>query len=210
MGRAVVRRPKLFLFDEPLSNLDARLRGRMRVELIELHRRLQTTSLYVTHDQAEAMTLGQKLVVLQEGRIHQVGTPREVYERPADPFVAGFIGSPPMNFLEGTVSTISRGRFLRAAGCSIPAPAEVPEADVLLGVRPEDLFPGPGPLSLEVHVVEDLGGDRFVYGEAAGVSLVYRADPAGAVPSPGESVPLSIRSGKEHWFVEGRRVKTPA
>jgi ABC-type sugar transport system ATPase subunit len=207
MGRAVVRRPRLFLFDEPLSNLDARLRGRMRVELIELHRRLRTTSLYVTHDQAEAMTLGQKLVVLREGRIHQVGTPREIYERPADPFVAGFIGSPPMNFLDGTVRAPSDGRFLEWAGPPIPAPEWVPEGPALLGLRPEDLFPGTGLLSTRVRVVEDLGGDRFVYGEASGVPLVYRAEPAQHLPSPEERITLAVRRGKEHWFSGGRRVE---
>ena len=207
MGRAVVRRPRLFLFDEPLSNLDARLRGRMRVELIELHRRLRTTSLYVTHDQAEAMTLGQKLVVLRDGCIHQVGTPRAIYERPADPFVAGFIGSPPMNFFEGTVQSGSGGRLLDWAGPAVPAPEWVPEGPALLGLRPEDLFPGTGPLSMRVRVVEDLGGDRFVYGEASGVPLVYRAEPAQHVPSPEEQISLAVRPGKEHWFVRGRRVE---
>jgi ABC-type sugar transport system ATPase subunit len=209
MGRAVVRRPRLFLFDEPLSNLDARLRGRMRVELIELHRRLRTTSLYVTHDQAEAMTLGQRLVVLRDGRIHQVGTPREIYERPADPFVAGFIGSPPMNFLEGTVQCGSEGRFLEWAGGAIPAPEWVPEGPALLGLRPEDLFPGRGPLSMQVRVVEDLGGDRFVYGEASDVPLVYRAEPAQPLPLPEEAISLAVRPGKEHWFGGGRRLDPP-
>ena len=101
IGRAVVRRPRLFLFDEPLSNLDARLRSRMRLELVELHRRLATTSLYVTHDQAEAMTLAEMVVVIDRGRIHQVGSPREIYDRPADRFVADFVGSPAMNVFEG-------------------------------------------------------------------------------------------------------------
>jgi ABC-type sugar transport system ATPase subunit len=206
MGRAVVRRPKLFLFDEPLSNLDARLRGRMRVELIELHRRLSTTSLYVTHDQAEAMTLGQKLVVLRDGRVHQVGSPRQIYERPTDPFVAGFIGSPPMNFIEGTVRAGPDGRRFLWGGHEISAPIPLAEGPTLLGVRPEDLVAGAGPLAVRVRVVEDLGGDRFVYGEISGVEGVYRLAPGGEAPAAGEEVPLAIRPGGEHWFVDGRRL----
>jgi ABC-type sugar transport system ATPase subunit len=154
MGRAVVRRPKVFLFDEPLSNLDARLRGRMRVELIELHRRLGATSLYVTHDQAEAMTLGQQLVVLRDGRVHQIGSPREIYERPVDPFVAGFIGSPPMNFIEGKVRVKEGERQLEWSGLPLAAPGFVPEGPAVLGIRAEDLLPGSGRLSLRVRLVD--------------------------------------------------------
>lgn len=207
MGRAVVRRPRVFLFDEPLSNLDARLRGRMRVELVELHRRLGATSLYVTHDQAEAMTLAQRLVVLRDGRVHQVGSPREIYERPIDPFVAGFIGSPPMNFLEGTVRTMGDARSFEWAGPRLPAPGWVPEGAATLGVRAEDLVPGSGVLPLRVRVVEDLGGDRYVYGEAGGTEVVYRAPLDRKVPEPGETVVLGIRPGAEHWFAVGRRVE---
>jgi ABC-type sugar transport system ATPase subunit len=209
MGRAVVRRPKLFLFDEPLSNLDARLRGRMQVELVELHRRLKTTSLYVTHDQAEAMTLGQKLVVMREGRILQVGTPREVYERPVEPFVAGFIGSPPMNFVQGSVGPTAEGRRLQWSGPSIRAPGWVPDGPALLGVRPQDLIPEGGDLTIRVRLVEDLGGDCFVHGEAGGVDLVYRAPPEGKLPAPGDRRALALRPGRGHWFVDGRRIEPP-
>jgi ABC-type sugar transport system ATPase subunit len=209
MGRAVVRRPRLFLFDEPLSNLDARLRGRMQVELVELHRRLRTTSLYVTHDQAEAMTLGQKLVVMRNGRILQVGAPREVYDRPRDPFVAGFIGSPPMNFVEGMVRSTSGGRCLEWTGPSIPAPPWVPEGPALLGIRSQDLVPGEGVLTVRVRLVEDLGGDRFVYGEAGGVDFVYRAFSEEYLPSAGDRVPILVRPSKAHWFVSDRRVEPP-
>ncbi len=208
MGRAVIRRPRLFLFDEPLSNLDARLRARMQLELVELHRRLGTTALYVTHDQAEALTLGQKLVVLREGRIHQVGTPREVYARPIDPFVAGFIGSPPMNFIEGTVRAGPQGRVLEWGGSPIVVPDWLPEGAAQLGVRPQDLVEGEAGLALRVRVVEDLGGDRFVYGDAEGVELVYRAA-EGRDPAPGDLSVLSVRPGREHWFVGGRRAEPP-
>jgi ABC-type sugar transport system ATPase subunit len=206
MGRAVVRRPKVFLFDEPLSNLDARLRGRMRVELIELHRRLGATSLYVTHDQAEAMTLGQQLVVLRDGRVHQIGSPREIYERPVDPFVAGFIGSPPMNFIEGKVRVKERERQLEWSGLPLAAPGFVPEGPAVLGIRAEDLLPGSGRLSLRVRLVEDLGGDRFVYGDAGGVEIVFRAPSEGPIPAAEETVHLDVRPGREHWFVNDRRV----
>jgi ABC-type sugar transport system ATPase subunit len=208
MGRAVVRRPKLFLFDEPLSNLDARLRGRMRVELVELHRRLGATALYVTHDQAEAMTLGQKVVVMHAGQVRQIGTPREIYERPEDPFVAGFIGSPPMNFLEGRIRRHDGGARFEWAGGVLPAPATGHEGEARLGVRPEDLIPGEGTIRVRVRVIEDLGADRWVYAEAAGVELVYRHPGPSAEVRPGAEVPLAIRPGKGHWFIGERRLDT--
>ena len=206
MGRAVVRRPRLFLFDEPLSNLDARLRARMRVELVELHRRLGATSLYVTHDQAEAMTLAQTLVVLREGRVHQIGAPREIYEHPADPFVAGFIGSPAMNLVEGSVVEAAGQRRFEWAGWGVPVPPFVPAGPATLGVRAEGLVVGEGPLSLRVRLLEDLGGDRFVYGEIGGVEIVVRVPLDRPAPAPGETLSLALRPGAEHWFVGGRRV----
>ena len=182
IGRAVVRRPRLFLFDEPLSNLDAQLRAGMRLELVDLHRRLGTTSLYVTHDQAEAMTLGERVVVMKDGRVRQAGPPREIYDRPADEFVAGFVGNPPMTFL--------------------------PQPDgTTLGVRPEDFSAAPdGPLAVRVRVVEDFGADRYVHGDSAGAPVVYRLPPDAPAPRPGDTLQLAVRAGKEHRFRNGRRL----
>ncbi len=145
MGRAMIREPKVFLFDEPLSNLDAKLRGQMRIEIRRLHQRLGATSVFVTHDQVEAMTLADKLVVLNKGRVEQVGTPAEVYRRPASLFVAGFLGSPPMNFLPG---------------------AMFGDPAVTVGIRPEDarLGDGPGAFDFAVELVEELGSGRLVHG----------------------------------------------
>src|SRR5256714_12939090 len=152
IGRAVVRRPRLFLFDEPLSNLDARLRTRMRLELLELHRRIATTSIYVTHDQAEAMTLAEKVVVMNRGRIHQIGSPSDVYDRPADRFVADFVGSPSMNSFDGKITDERGRRVFACEGTSFAVDARLPEGPITLGVRPEDLIPGEGPFSVEVRL----------------------------------------------------------
>jgi ABC-type sugar transport system ATPase subunit len=209
IGRAVVRRPRLFLFDEPLSNLDARLRGRMRLELIELHRRLGVTALYVTHDQAEAMTLAETVVVMNRGRIHQVGGPSDVYDRPADRFVADFLGSPSMNFFEGEIREIDRQRVFRAPGLSFAVAGALPEGRIALGVRPEDLVPGDGPFRVRVRLVENLGADRFVHACGEGGDLVYRAPEGGIIPETGGLVSLAPREGKEHWFVDGRRIELP-
>ena len=149
MGRAIVREPAVFLFDEPLSNLDAKLRVQMRAELQALHRRLATTSLYVTHDQVEAMTLAQRMIVINAGRAEQIGAPLDVYEKPATTFVAGFIGSPPMNLI----------------------PTRRKDRDILLGLRPEHLepcTPGEAMLTVDVDLVEPLGSDTLVYGHLAG------------------------------------------
>jgi len=209
IGRAVVRRPRLFLFDEPLSNLDARLRGRMRLELIELHRRLAVTALYVTHDQAEAMTLAQTVVVMNRGRIHQVGSPSDVYDRPADRFVADFLGSPSMNFFEGEIREIERQRVFRAPGLSFAVADALPGGRIALGLRPEDLVPGDGPLRVQVRLVENLGADQFVHARGEGGDVVYRAPAGRAMPEAGDLVSLAPRQGKEHWFVDGRRLEPP-
>ncbi len=170
MGRCIVREPKVFLFDEPLSNLDAKLRVQMRLEIRTLHEELRITSVYVTHDQVEAMTLGDRLIVMDDGRAVQIGSPLEVYSRPATRFVAGFIGSPAMNFLEARVSTdgrqitIADDRHLPLAG---PAPAPVRDRDVILGIRPEHLEvvdSGAVTINLVVDHVELLGADTLVYG----------------------------------------------
>ncbi|MDH3263581.1 MAG: ATP-binding cassette domain-containing protein, partial [Paracoccaceae bacterium] len=169
MGRAIVRDPQVFLFDEPLSNLDAKLRVQMRTEIRELHQRLSTTTVYVTHDQIEAMTMADKIVVLNGGHIEQVGAPLDLYDRPANVFVAGFIGSPSMNLIEGRVA----GGAVEALGVKLPLPAEVEEGrEVIYGVRPEHLrladdgIPGTvvvvEPTGLEIHVVVRAGGRELV------------------------------------------------
>jgi ABC-type sugar transport system ATPase subunit len=209
IGRAVVRRPRLFLFDEPLSNLDARLRGRMRLELIELHRRIAVTALYVTHDQAEAMTLAETVVVMNRGRIHQVGGPSDVYDRPADRFVADFLGSPSMNFFEGEIRELEQRRVFFAPGMSYAVAGALPEGPIALGVRPEDLIPGNGPFRVRVRLVENLGADQFVHACGEAGDLVYRAPEGGKIPAAGDLVSLAPRDGKEHWFVDGRRIEPP-
>ncbi|MDJ0885555.1 MAG: sn-glycerol-3-phosphate import ATP-binding protein UgpC [Desulfobacterales bacterium] len=182
MGRCIVREPKVFLFDEPLSNLDAKLRVQMRLEIRKLHEELRITSVYVTHDQVEAMTLGDRLIVMDDGRAVQIGSPLEVYSRPATRFVAGFIGSPAMNFLEARVSadgrqvTIADGKNLPLAGT---APVEVRNRDVILGIRPEHfevVDAGAVTISLIVDHVEILGADTLVYGRLndASVELTVR------------------------------------
>ena len=170
MGRCIVREPKVFLFDEPLSNLDAKLRVQMRLEIRKLHEDLRITSVYVTHDQVEAMTLGDRLIVMDDGRAVQIGSPLEVYARPATRFVAGFIGSPAMNFLEARISadgrqvTLADSKHLPLAG---PAPAECRNRDAILGIRPEHfevVEAGDVLINLIVDHVEILGADTLVYG----------------------------------------------
>jgi len=177
MGRAIVREPKAFLFDEPLSNLDAKLRGQVRVEIKRLQRRLATTSLYVTHDQVEAMTLADRLVVMNAGAAEQIGTPEEVYSRPASLFVAGFIGSPAMNIVEGTIGDggdtvrLAKGSGTDAAASATFAFDHQPLAvkrRVKVGLRPEHLVPDPqGLLALTIEFVENLGADLLLHGRYA-------------------------------------------
>ncbi len=167
MGRAIVRDPQVFLFDEPLSNLDAKLRAQMRTEIKELHQRLGTTSIYVTHDQVEAMTMGQKVVVLRDGAVAQIGEPLEVYDRPANLFVAGFIGSPGMNLVEGRVRANGQPAAVVASdGTAFPLPAATAVADgtrVVYGIRPEHLTLEPdGGLDATVRVVEPTGMEELV------------------------------------------------
>ncbi|MEQ8333186.1 sn-glycerol-3-phosphate import ATP-binding protein UgpC [Nisaea sp.] len=172
MGRAIVREPAVFLFDEPLSNLDAKLRVQMRVEIKRLQRRLGITSLYVTHDQVEAMTMADRLVVMNGGRAEQIGTPIELYERPATTFVATFIGSPSMNQFDATVSGDGSSLAL-ASGAAVALPSARPDLAgrrVILGIRPEDLSPtgdGTG-LALEIDLVEHLGADTLIHGHLDG------------------------------------------
>ncbi len=201
MGRAIVREPAAFLFDEPLSNLDAKLRVQTRLEIQKLHRRLGTTSLYVTHDQVEAMTLAQRMIVMNAGRAEQVGTPDQVYAQPATTFVASFIGSPPMNLLEGNISadgstfnTRGDGRVSLAA----PVPAWAGRA-VILGVRPEHLESGGRQIAMKVETVERLGAEHLIHGIAAGHAIIVRTSPA-EDPPPGSEMALGFGARETHWF----------
>jgi len=201
MGRAIVREPKAFLFDEPLSNLDAKLRGQVRVEIKRLQRRLGTTSLYVTHDQVEAMTLADRLVVMNQGAAEQIGTPDEIYSRPATLFVAGFIGAPAMNIVDGTMEKGS----VRLGGAGAPTlPLERAQAAgraVKIGLRPEHLVPDPaGPLALAIDLVENLGADALLYGRVpGGASLVVRVEGA-ALHKAGETLRFAVLPRNVHLF----------
>jgi len=199
MGRAIVRDPKVFLFDEPLSNLDAKLRVQMRTEIKALHQKLGTTIIYVTHDQIEAMTMADRIVVMNAGRIEQVGTPLELYDRPANRFVAGFIGSPAMSFLEARLD--GAGSALLADGARIKvASGNGAEKPVTVGIRPECYRrDADGPLALTVEVVEPTGPEIHVFGHLAGadVRVVFRDR---VLPRPGETLRLSVASQDVHLF----------
>jgi sn-glycerol 3-phosphate transport system ATP-binding protein len=201
MGRAIVREPAVFLFDEPLSNLDAKLRVQMRFEIQKLHRRLGTTSLYVTHDQVEAMTLAQRMIVMHAGRAEQIGTPMEVYENPSSVFVAGFIGSPAMNFLAATVE--SGGRIVVDGGGAIARGANVGEGrKVTAGVRPEHLTPcapSVGNLVGSVEIIEALGADTLIHVAVAGGSIIARLPP-GTAATIGEPIALAAVPTRVYLF----------
>jgi ABC-type sugar transport system ATPase subunit len=215
MGRAMVREPAVFLFDEPLSNLDAHLRGQMRHEIARMQRRVGTTTLYVTHDQVEAMTLADRLVVLEAGRIQQVGRPVDVYLAPANRFVAGFIGTPPMNFLEGHLERDADGLAFVSEALRIPLsaerrpdPATRRDETVTLGVRPEDLAladaPGPGTIPGELVLAEVLGATTHLHVDVGGRRLIA-AVPSGSPRSEGEALTLSIQRQRLHFFsADGR------
>ena len=179
MGRAIVRDPKVFLFDEPLSNLDAKLRVAMRTEIKELHQRLETTTVYVTHDQIEAMTMADKIVVMHDGRVEQIGAPLDLYDRPDNVFVAGFIGSPAMNFLRGSVRLNGGAEFLGPSGVRLPlaaAPAASDGRPVIYGVRPEHFVLADDGAEVEVHVVEPTGSELQVVAKLGGqeINAVFR------------------------------------
>ena len=199
MGRAIVRQPQVFLFDEPLSNLDAKLRAQTRLEIQKLHRELGVTSLFVTHDQVEAMTLGQRLIVMNAGRMEQIGTPEEVYARPATTFVAGFIGSPPMNLLRGRAD----GATFVVDGATLPLPAAAPRAgEAMLGLRPEhaDLRSDAGGWPLQVEMIEMLGAERLVHGRIGALPFTVRQDSTLSAPTIGSTVSLRASSPHLHWF----------
>jgi len=209
LGRALVRDPKVFLLDEPLSNLDAKLRLSMRVEIARLHRQLKATMIYVTHDQIEAMTLGQRIVVLDGGVIQQVDTPMALYEQPANLFVAGFVGSPAMNLIRGTLRRQGGWRLAGAQGElalgeALPDPAWSAWCDreVVLGIRPEHLQPvetGAAALIAQLEVIEPVGNEIFLNLRYGDLALVSRVAPR-ALPEPGSVVPLGLVSGRLHLF----------
>ena len=187
MGRAIVRQPKVFLFDEPLSNLDAKLRAQTRIEIQKLHRELGITSLFVTHDQVEAMTLAQRMIVMNAGAMEQFGTPEEVYHRPASTFVASFIGSPPMNLL-------------------MNAPGGRPRS--VMGIRPEHLDIGDGGWAVQVETTELLGAERLIYARLGTEQLIVRSEENQPVPAPGSTIHVKPREDRVHWFdaPSGRRM----
>ncbi len=199
MGRAIVREPSVFLFDEPLSNLDAQLRVQMRTEIKALHQRLKSTVIYVTHDQIEAMTMADRIVVMNQGRIQQIGAPLDLYDRPANKFVASFIGSPSMSFIPGTVSD---GVFRTGEGEEIAVGTGSSEArQVEAGIRPENFMVAPDGkgLKLTVEVIEPTGPETHIYGRIAGqpIRAVFRERIRLA---PGEQVPVTAKSEHIHLF----------
>ena len=216
MGRALVRDPKLFLFDEPLSNLDAKLRVQMRLEIRHLHQRLSATSVFVTHDQIEAMTLADRMVVMNQGNIEQVGAPSDVYDRPASTFVASFIGSPPMNLLPGRV-TESGQHVVLSDGQHVPVPTALAQAragrPVTLGVRPEDIRHGPAAggsgLTAKFDFLEELGMGRLFHGSLGGQDIIMHATDK-TPPVFGTAVDIAFDPARVHLFdVEsGKRLAT--
>jgi multiple sugar transport system ATP-binding protein len=199
LGRAIVRSPKVFLLDEPLSNLDAKLRGQTRVELQKLHRDLQTTFIYVTHDQVEAMTMGDRIAIMNAGILQQVGTPGEIYDHPANLFVAGFIGTPTMNFIPAAV----QNGTAKASGFEVTLPKPVRPGKATLGFRPEAITDrvseNGNSLEMNVDVVERLGSDQFLYGQVGGDAITARIDPRIAV-QPGDKIRLGLDSRGMHLF----------
>jgi multiple sugar transport system ATP-binding protein len=215
LGRAIVRKPQVFLFDEPLSNLDAKLRVQMRLELSKLHQRLQATIVYVTHDQVEAMTMGDRICVMKDGEVQQVAPPLELYERPANKFVAGFIGNPPMNFFPVMVDGGKKDIVLRHASFSLTVPKALAEAvrphvgkEVDFGIRPEDLYdrlfynyPIQEGTSVNtvVDVVEPMGSEIYIYVKAGTVDLVVRV-PAYVKAAAGKKMELVFNLERMHLF----------
>jgi multiple sugar transport system ATP-binding protein len=214
VGRAIVRDPKVFLFDEPLSNLDAKLRVQMRAEINKLHTRLQATMVYVTHDQTEAMTMGDRIVVLDGGIIQQIDTPLRLYDHPHNQFVAGFIGSPPMNFVEGTLASNGDGRVFESNGVSLQLPGEAVSAledhadgPITMGIRPEHIRPdspfvdaNPGSaIEAGVDVVEPLGSEILVYLTVGEHTLIAKIEPT-VMPRVGDTMDAALDLEHVHFF----------
>jgi multiple sugar transport system ATP-binding protein len=203
MGRAIVRDPQVFLFDEPLSNLDAKLRVAMRTEIKALHQRLRTTSVYVTHDQVEAMTMADRIVLMRDGIVEQVGSPLELYDRPDNIFAAGFIGSPAMNFLPGTLRREGNNIHVKMdTGVELPLPARSGGNNgqkVIYGVRPEHLTLGNGGIPATVSVVEPTGADTFVFSDIGGTPICATFSERHEF-KPGETIALQPRLDAVHLF----------
>ncbi len=216
MGRAIVRNPKVFLMDEPLSNLDAKLRVQMRIEIAKLHQRLGTTIIYVTHDQTEAMTLGTRIVVMKDGVIQQVDTPQNLYDKPQNLFVAGFMGSPQMNFLDAIVEVQGETAYLNVAGHSIPLPPAKSRKlieggydgrSVTFGIRPEDVYDSEmyvetSPMSVfesQIKVYELLGAEVFLYFDLEMFPMTARVDPR-TTARPGDTIKFALDVEKIHVF----------
>ena len=214
VGRAIVRKPAVFLFDEPLSNLDAKLRLEMRAELNKLHRRLETTMIYVTHDQVEAMTLGDRISVMKDGALQQVAPPLEIYDRPANRFVAGFIGTPPMNFLSGKVVAENGHLYFDASSARLRLPERFQEPlakrvgqAATLGVRPETIVPralrpdadAAHVMRVKVNVVEPLGDEMFLYLSTAKQDLIAKVDAHQRV-AVGEEIEIAVDVARSHVF----------
>jgi multiple sugar transport system ATP-binding protein len=217
IGRAIVRKPKVFLFDEPLSNLDAELRVTMRIELGKLHRELGTTMIYVTHDQVEAMTLGERIVVMDRGVIQQIDAPMTLYQRPANLFVAGFLGAPAMNQFRGRVR--DDGAAVQGDEIALPIPPApaLRGREVVVGVRPEDLQrtdgaspPGGATLQVTVELVEAIGNEAFIHARLGSWTLIARSPPQ-QLPPNGATISLAIGPGRAHFFDahSGARIETP-
>ena len=211
MGRALVRRPKLFLFDEPLSNLDARLRANVRLELKRIHSRVKGTVIYVTHDQVEAMTLGDTVVVMRRGKIHQIGSPQAIYTYPSDRFVATFIGSPEMNIFKGRVTTKEGRSVFRGEGFSLDLGEYGPsrEEDVEIGVRPEDMEihpQGKTPLEIRVELLSNVGSEIFVHARL-GEETIHVRVPKDTTLKPGDRVSVRFNYDRVHIFQNGRRLE---
>ncbi len=221
LGRAIVRQPQVFLFDEPLSNLDAKLRVQTRKEIARLHRRLGTTMVYVTHDQVEAMTLGDRIIVMNAGEVQQIGTPLDLYEQPANQFVAGFVGSPAMNFIEGSVTAQGDRLLFHSAddAITLPLPAVPSAPHVSLGVRPEALFVEGGPfvpartaaIDARLDVLEPMGSEIVLSARVQEHELVARVAPQ-PLPAPESHVRLLVDLDRVYLFdaQSGAALHTPA
>lgn len=211
MGRALVRRPKLFLLDEPLSNLDAMLRISVRLELMRLHKQIQGTILYVTHDQVEAMTLGDKVVVMKAGNIHQVDRPEAIYDRPADTFVASFIGSPAMNIFKGNIVADKKALIFKGEDFSLHVkniPPDLKNKPVEIGIRPEDIEISSGAeneLKTKIEIVSNVGSEKYIYARIGSATLTARTKKDDNFKS-GKELPLSIHPSKLHIFYNGKRL----
>jgi len=210
MGRAIVRQPQVFLFDEPLSNLDAKLRVQMRSEIKQLHQRLRTTTIYVTHDQIEAMTMADRIVVMRDGYIEQIGSPLELYDRPTNLFVAGFIGSPGMNLIRGKISNSGPLEFIADGGTRLPLPgglAVTRGAEVVYGIRPENIAVGDGGIDAEVVVIEPTGAETLIVSRTGADNLVIALRERLSLRA-GDILSLKPDLGRLHLFdgATGRRL----